>query len=1817
MSDIIAQETEEEKQKRIYGSAFNVAIADADPEAYIKVKTMRGEMDEVEAEAFRQIAPEAKEQADLKKANIFQTAVDGEIAGVTPSAILKVKAIRGEWGELENNLYLKARDRVVSNPEEAKKIHDERIISEHAKEIKKHKRLTQLMGVGAKSTIRDARSLLARLTGDDEKVKELREEGRLEEAAASRVDVQSPGGSITSHIRGATRSFTTMMPLLATGTGLGAALGLGGKALAAIKFGTMATGFTSVRADQAASEADESGLTGSDKTGFVARAAAIEGLVQTAFQVAGLGGMEKIFAGGGEVAKTSLKSFLLSTGLQFGAEQLEEVATEVLDQYNKMGSRTVKALTTEQMWGRDKEGNFGVGWQIIKDTMIQTGIVMGLTSTASVSQFLQTREGVDAMAKSISQRHDLDDKTSRKVIQKAIDGQEKGGVLDEILGREIAVEELKTDEGVRDWVERNPGKADEISNTKNPSRNQVKDLGLPEIEDRTEFSNDVKNIVDEAKAKALEDVETPAEPEAVKKEAVPVKKKKGLKKVKATKKETDISTFFEDRVNRLKKRGLTESAAQFSELAKQEAEKSQKGIFEEAKGEVVEKKVKARPESTDEAQELVLLKQEMESAELDTKEISKLIKDQEKTVQHDIFPEPDQLFEKKAEPKPVKKKKGLRRQRPKAPKLGGLNKAEFRNKSLTGRIAVDHGPFNAAALRRVGIDPKIMSENFFLPTQAFGKKMAIVTKEGGTTNIDEWAEQLHDDLLNEGVIPNFKDNSGKVDTKAFLEWVQDTAAGEKADLEAGKIPDTLLDVSAKAEAEGKAQTEGLGDIEKAAVEAGKTVDEFIEEFNIPIGLSIKKVKKTVSDEVKIPESVSKDVEKRWQAAKGIKQPGVFSKVKDFFIKGKQSTKHFPHLDSSNPMDAAIANILRIYQNIPQYTKAVAENSLKGLTAGLGKNQYDIFERNVILADLLGDIDTKNDAGVGMYDNKELPFGYKNRDEVAQDTKQFAAIARANPEIQKALDKRNAFMDTLRNELVDNAILPKSALDRENYFHHQVLEYMNAKDFAAVSPKGIKQGKRGWQKKRWGSMKDYNTDYVQSEFEVIADALARLETVKTLTKIKTIADLSPELKATAKENDVKVSEITPDGYTTWKGLKFYQANSLTEQVLKDVLEGNRQLEQEDVLKVIAVGRGVEWIIPKNIADTLDTIVEHQPGGFIENLSRNTLNTWKQWVLLNPYRVVKYNINNMSGDMDIAFAYDPKIIGHGFKAARDLIGYHRGKGATSELLLALKLGVIDSGLTAVEIPDISKAGFFRIISGDKPNLIQKYWNTTKNFTQWRENILRLAAFRYFKKKLASGKQGVYGASKPSEVDAVKDPTEKAAKLARELIGDYGNLSESGQWIRQHMIPFWSFQEINARRYMQLMANVAKEGRKTGGAYKGFKLARFGANVAWNTGKLAILANAMSAMVSLWNHTFFPDEEEELSDQFKRQGHIIFGRREDGTIISLRFRGALTDALEWFGGEDYIADINDVRKGDATIWEKAAEVPEAIGKKVISGLRPEPKLLFESLTKKALFPDPFKPRPVRDVTENILKTFSADRIYRLVTGKPMRSLSEELQGVVLYNTDPGEAAYWDVKSLSIEFLKEKGREFPSITPSERSNALYYFKQALRYGDKKATQKWYDEYMKLGGTPRGMNQSIKLSTPDGSVPKKLKDEFLDSLSEKETQELEKANEWYNRNIKIDPSLEKTFRKGLKKKPLAERQTASFKTFGKDLYRLAALKQDDPLYNKKLKAIVEQLKNNPEFENKEETLEKAFEEAKPKNLNAFGDAYWEKYNRARDIIGR
>jgi hypothetical protein len=51
------------------------------------------------------------------------------------------------------------------------------------------------------------------------------------------------------------------------------------------------------------------------------------------------------------------------------------------------------------------------------------------------------------------------------------------------------------------------------------------------------------------------------------------------------------------------------------------------------------------------------------------------------------------------------------------------------------------------------------------------------------------------------------------------------------------------------------------------------------------------------------------------------------------------------------------------------------------------------------------------------------------------------------------------------------------------------------------------------------------------------------------------------------------------------------------------------------------------------------------------------------------------------------------------------------------------------------------------------IRRFWHESKNFTTYRENILRLAAYRFFQERVAAGDK-VYGASDPAKIDAVPD-------------------------------------------------------------------------------------------------------------------------------------------------------------------------------------------------------------------------------------------------------------------------------------------------------------------------------------------------------------------------------------------------------------------------------------------------------------------------------
>lgn len=886
-------------------------------------------------------------------------------------------------------------------------------------------------------------------------------------------------------------------------------------------------------------------------------------------------------------------------------------------------------------------------------------------------------------------------------------------------------------------------------------------------------------------------------------------------------------------------------------------------------------------------------------------------------------------------------------------------------------------------------------------------------------------------------------------------------------------------------------------IETEALAVAKNVDGMVDELVVQgqrgaVDLTAKK------KSIVVPESVNPEAEARLTAAKGLKKPPVYDRIKEWTGEVSRSfTRHFPLLDPK--ADGAIIDILRNYENVSAYARESGGGVLRGITANLDPHKYDVFARNLIYKDMLGDIDR------GLFEQKELPFGYKGREEIETDLRANEEIVNANSDIKNALATRNKFMEMLRKELVDKKLLGDDVLENENYFHHQVLQYMALKEMASpgLSSGDVRLHKKGWQRARVGA-KDFNTEYLESEFEVVSQAMAQLETIKTLDKIKAEVDISKVLKA---------GDPVPNGYVKWQpilGRVMYPVNTITEKVLNRVIKEQGTLTEGDIGKAIALGKErAAWVIPKRLAKTLDNFREFKDEGPVGDAAKALMRSWKAWVIINPSRVLKYNINNLSGDMDIVLAYNPAIMKRFKQSAVDLWQFNiKKKAPTHEILTAIKKGVIGSGFKTQEVGDVSQLEFFKHISGRKPSAIKKAWNRIAEFTEYRENILRLAAYRHFKEELATGKN-LYGASKRPEVDAVKDLDDKAAKLARELIGDYGNISQAGQWIRSHAMPFYSWMEINAPRYLRLFQNLPHEGARGG---RTRTAAMVGARTAVKAGTLMAKAGLLYSMVQLWNHTFFPDEERELGEA-RRQQHIILGRNpETDEIISLRFQGALSDAMSWVGAEDLPYDVADVITGKKTIAEKGVEAAEAFGNRIFGAIGPQFKLPLEVAIGKSTYPSVTRPRPIRDRAEHALRAVSLDVPHRALTGKPMRGITDEVMRAVVYTTDPGEQAFFDTWKMVSDFKEKQGHERPSFSPSKKGNALYYYKKAIVYGDKKAQRKWLKEYQSLGGTSKGLKKSMGRSNPISILSLEDRKKFIMQLSETDKEIARRGMLWHRR---------------------------------------------------------------------------------------------------------
>lgn len=577
-------------------------------------------------------------------------------------------------------------------------------------------------------------------------------------------------------------------------------------------------------------------------------------------------------------------------------------------------------------------------------------------------------------------------------------------------------------------------------------------------------------------------------------------------------------------------------------------------------------------------------------------------------------------------------------------------------------------------------------------------------------------------------------------------------------------------------------------------------------------------------------------------------------------------------------------------------------------------------------------------------------------------------------------------------------------------------------------------------------------------------------------------------------------------------------------------------------LLVMGPKPQWVIPTQLAQQLESMrsMVDMPAWIrgSEWLARQ----WKRIILLNPLRVVKYTMNNVVGDLDVALTH-PGLLKEVPAAAHELWGWVHDRAQPPEVAARLeqatKAGIIDSGLSVAELPDISRQDAVRLMNHGDDALWKRLvvgtakvavgQNTLVHKLQvWRESVLRLAAARYFYRQVAAGRKPL-GASNRDEVAqlyAARDAktgaeskavtAELAAKLARDLLGDYGGLSVAGQHLRRTLIPFWSWMEINAPRYLRLIQNARYEGGPAAGA-------RAAAGVALvNTGKLVVAAGALTAAVALWNAGMKAllgvrddeDPNKDLSKQF-----IVIGRRGDGTLITVKTNGALADALGWLdlgnSQEKVERLVQAYRDGQLLDQARAtaADVAVAPVNKLVAGITPIIKAPAESLMGKVAYPDIRNPRPIRNQADYWAGTFGMGPAYRAATDRadPVAAAT----GTALTEINPGQSSYFTARQLVRQYLEAQGKEIPSGEPTARSNDLFEARQALARGEKDRAERWLGTYFDAGGTPKGLRLSLIAADPKHGLKNQATlDAFLGSLSPDDRRQYDAGVAYYSDHL-------------------------------------------------------------------------------------------------------
>jgi len=630
---------------------------------------------------------------------------------------------------------------------------------------------------------------------------------------------------------------------------------------------------------------------------------------------------------------------------------------------------------------------------------------------------------------------------------------------------------------------------------------------------------------------------------------------------------------------------------------------------------------------------------------------------------------------------------------------------------------------------------------------------------------------------------------------------------------------------------------------------------------------------------------------------------------------------------------------------------------------------------------------------------------------------------------------------------------------------------------------------------------------------------------------------------------------PD-YTTWqpeRGNIFFNVHTIPEQIAEDLMSGQFEsigISKDKIKKMLAMGgRKRQLVIHNDIAKTLDNITPRRNENWEHH--RKVIKLWKMWQLGMPRRTFKYNFRNLTGDTDAVFAGNPGSIKKVKTATIQLIHlamlrsptYNRlaentrtrmeeifGKPElTDELNEWVKRGGYGTLLQAQELDhfsDVMKFGEELIRKADVksvkdiPKKVWKgYWKAIRRATDTREAILRYASYLDYLEQMQADPNGMpknFGGSNSEEIKGLADIRTRAFWLSNELLGAYDRVGVVGQAVREHLIPFWSWKEVNFIRYKRLLQNAIQDhglmegiGRRVAGT------AIRSPFVAARVGIFALKATFLLNALTIWNLGIMGGNDEDLPEEVRNRPHLTLWRDSEGEVQYFSRLGALGGLLEWVALDTAFADLKDLIGGRKTIKEKAVEMAWAAPNVIIQGGQPFLKIGAELISRQAMFPDVSKPRVIRDRILHVARSLGVENEYNLFVDSfirpvPGKGYTASAKKAFWYEADAFEAAYYDTFANKRRFMKKIGKYAEGFWLSPKGSSLYNARTALRYQDEEAMLYYMQQYFERGGTKKGLQQSLENLNPLAGMNKKDQVAFTAQLTPEDLDKLIKALVFY-----------------------------------------------------------------------------------------------------------